>query len=499
MKHTGKEISTRYNRQNVFRLTSVFLLLALLSTCRVDDPVLNIPASAYPATIGKIMLTRCAVTGCHNSQSKDAAAGLDLSSWNTMFAGDRNGNVVTIPFAHRFSTTFLFCNTYADLGVNTIKPTMPLNGIPLSHIEMVTLRAWIDAGAPDKNGFVMFSDNPNRKKFYVVNQGCDVVTVFDTQSLLPMRFISIGQGDSRDSPHMIRLSPDGMYWYVSFLNYPYLQRFRTADDQFAGQVYIGIDSYNTFTISNDSKTAYAVGFDKGMITRVNLGSMSLLDTIYSGVSSLHGSRLSPDNSALYVTPTYGNYLFRFNPADLTTFTRIPIDGGKVVNQASSLDPHDILFSDDGSRYFVTCQTSNQVAVMNAANDSLLKFITVGTKPQELSYSASHHTLFVSCMEDVSTFPGGFNRGSVYAIDMQTYTITPIDAGYQPHGLVVDEASGRVYVANRNANPSGPAPHHTTDCGGRNGYLTVIDMNTLSLVADKKIELASDPYSVALRP
>jgi DNA-binding beta-propeller fold protein YncE len=493
-----EEIPTKMLRKVILPVFLLSACLVFFQTCRVDDPVIDIPASAYPANIGKIILTHCAVSGCHNSASKDAAAGLDLSSWSTMFSGDRSGNAVTIPFSHKFSTTFLFSNTYADLGLNTITPVMPLNSPPLSHAEMMTLRNWIDNGAPDRNGFVMFSDNPSRRKFYVVNQGCDVVTVFDEASLLPMRYIPIGSGDYRDSPHMIRISPDGAYWYVSFLNYPYLQRYSTTDDHFAGQVYIGVDSYNTFAISKDSKKAYAVGFDYGKIARINLASMTLIDTLYSSVSSLHGSRLSPDDSSLYVTPTFGNYLFKFRASDLTSFQRIPIDGTKIVNQSSTLDPHDILFSPDGSKYFVTCQTSNQVSVMNAANDSLLQLLTVGTKPQELSISAANNLLFVSCMEDITTFPGAGKRGSVYVIDLHTYAITPVDVGYQPHGLMTDDAKNLVYVANRNANPNGPAPHHTTDCGGRNGYLTIIDMSTLKILPDKIIELGSDPYSVEVR-
>ena len=69
---------------------------------------------------------------------------------------------------------------------------MPLNHEPLSKDEMKTLTDWIDAGAPSADGKVMRADNPNRKKFYVTNQGCDVVTVFDAATLLQMRYIPVG-------------------------------------------------------------------------------------------------------------------------------------------------------------------------------------------------------------------------------------------------------------------------------------------------------------------
>jgi hypothetical protein len=60
----------------------------------------------------------------------------------------------------------------------------------------------------------------------------------------------------------------------------------------------------------------------------------------------------------------------------------------------------------------------------------------------------------------------------------------------------------VFVANRNQTTGGPAPHHSSNCGGKNGYITFIDMNTLELVpygtSFKKVEVSVDPYSIAVR-
>jgi YVTN family beta-propeller protein len=468
----------------------------LFQTCRPDPPVVDIPGSEYPNQIGQIMLTKCAVSGCHNTQSKGATAGLDLSTWNTMFLGDRSGNSVTIPFVHDFSTTFLFTNTFPDLGVS-VPPIMPINGAPLTHNEMILLRNWIDQGAPDRNGFVKFSNNPKRKKFYVVNQGCDVVTVFDEATLLPMRYVHIGISPSVDSPHDIHFSPDGQFWYISFLGYPYLQRYNASDDSYAGQVYIGYDSYNTFIITSDSKKAFCVGYLNGQISTVDLTTMTLLDTARGfGVGSFHGSMLNPSNSALYVTAVASSFLVRMDPNDFSGFTYVKLYSGPTA-PGTALNPHDIIFSADGTKYFVSCQQSNEVRVMDANTDTLIKIIPVGTTPQDLSISKTKNLLFVTCMEDATTFPG--KHGSVYAIDMNTYTSVPVDVGYQPHGISVDDFNGLVYVANRNVNPNGPAPHHTTDCGGRNGYVTMIDLNTLMILPFKKVELVSDPYSIAIRP
>ena len=83
-------------------------------------------------------------------------------------------------------------------------------------------------------------------------------------------------------------------------------------------------------------------------------------------------------------------------------------------------------------------------------------------------------------------------------NLQCRCLEPVHTGFQPHGLVVDDARELVYVAHRNVNSSGPPPHHSTECAGRNGYVTMIDLNTLELVSEYKVEVSVDPYSVALR-
>ena len=101
------------------------------------------------------------------------------------------------------------------------------------------------------------------------------------------------------------------------------------------------------------------------------------------------------------------------------------------------------------------------------------------------------------MEDTATYPG--NRGSISVINWQTNAfVTSVNSGFQPHGITVDDDRHVVFVANRDNDPNGPAPHHTTSCGGRNGYFTLIDMNTNTLISGSKTELITDPYGAIYR-
>jgi DNA-binding beta-propeller fold protein YncE len=171
-----------------------------------------------------------------------------------------------------------------------------------------------------------------------------------------------------------------------------------------------------------------------------------------------------------------------------------------------LNSHDIRFSPDGTKYFVTCQSqfniSPEVRVFQSSNDSLLAAIPVGPMPSEISVSSSTPYLFVTCMEDTIHFAG--KRGSVAMINYDDYSVSFIYTGHQPHGIEVDEDKKLVYVINRNASSDGPAPHHTGECAGRNGNVSFIDLNTRTMVmakngtSIKKVEIAVDPYSVAVK-
>jgi len=478
----------------------VLLSIVILSSCKRDRGTPEF--GNFPAPVAKIMMGKCAVPGCHTGQSKDANGGLSLVSWNDLFNGSTNGADV-IPYRTDFSPLLFFVNTYPDLGIS-LKPTMPNNRPALSRDEVETLKNWITQGAPDENGFVKFSDNPNRRKIYVSNQGCDVVTVFDEVTGIPMRYISVGISPNIEAPHMIKISPDGKYWYVVFTSSNVVQRYNTSDDSFAGQVSINSGNWNTITFTHDSKYAFVVDWSaNGQIAYLDLSSMSVIST-WTGSQLFeypHGSAINKTDDTLYVTGQTGNYIYKIPINDPTSAEQVSLQPGKPAVTSPSLDIHEISFSPDYSKYFVTCQGTNEVRVIKTSNDSLLKIIPVGIWPQEMSFSKTSNYMFVSCQEDTLTFPG--KRGSIAVIDYNSNTLfKTVFSGFQPHGLTVDDTKNLVYVANRNVTSKGPAPHHTGYCGGRNGYVTFIDMTTMTLVTDlyndKRTELSVDPYSVAIR-
>src|SRR5258707_562752 len=109
--------------KRIFTNGLFFLFLTGLAGCTYDKVGAPSPNTDYPDEISKIMVTKCATSGCHNSASKVGAGGLDLSSWSHLFEGAVNGSSV-IPYRSDQSYLMYFINTYSDLGLS-IPPTMP--------------------------------------------------------------------------------------------------------------------------------------------------------------------------------------------------------------------------------------------------------------------------------------------------------------------------------------------------------------------------------------
>lgn len=484
------------------RKIAALLLLSLTCGCKYDvyeEPLVT----NYPDNVSKIMTDNCATSGCHNATSKDGAAGLDLSTWDAMFNGTNNG-AVTIPYRDDFSTLLYFTNVDSTLGL-VVQPTMPANGTPISTADYKILRDWIKNGAPSKDGAIKFPELASRKKYYVSNQGCDVVSIFDAEKKVVMRMVDVGANPGAtppESPHNVKITADGKYWVVAFLNSDIVQLYSTVTDQLVKTIPIGngiAGGWNTISLSKDSKHGYAVDYNGGRVAFVDFdaGTSQTYGPFPStgAANNLHGSALNATDDTLYVTYQESSKLVKIpiaSPADYEDVNLNPI--GPDFSSVA-LKPHEVIFSPDYSKYFVTCQDVNQVRVFDTHTDQLLKVIPVGVYPLEFGMAAAQNLLFVTNMED-TYFPN--MRGSVSAIDMVNLTeVKRIIVGWQPHGLAVDIDKNIVIVANRNFT-GGPAPHHAASCAGKNGYLSIININTLEKDPYFKPEMSVDPYSVAVK-
>jgi DNA-binding beta-propeller fold protein YncE len=382
---------------------------------------------------------------------------------------------------------------------------MPIGASPLSADQYQLMQDWIANGARNHKDELRFPDLANRRKWYVGNQGCDLVSVFDAESRQIMRYVQVGQVPGlAESPHMIRVSKDKAHWYVIFLAAnPYIEKYSTLTDKLEKRIYIGSGDWNTFNISPDGKFGFAVAYNSSSVAVVDLERDTLAIPLIVLPNKIHGAAVHPNQNRLYVTLQDESGLFVLDydaNGDILSLDNVDLVQNQQPPNPGPLWPHELIFTPDGSKYFVSCQNSKEVRVLDGATNTLLDVIPVGDDPVEFALDAERGHIFLTCMEDVSTFSSDpSRRGSVQVIDYQSNSVVKaIYTGYQPHGLAVDLAAGFLVVANRNVSVGGPAPHHSSNCGTRNGNLALIDLNTLELVQGYKPELSADPYTVAVK-
>ncbi|MCS6916974.1 MAG: YncE family protein [Chitinophagales bacterium] len=474
-----------------------FLLTAIALGCTHDQTPL--PENGYPDEVGRILTTQCSTPGCHTRQSKAAAGGLAMESWDDLFAGG-NGGAVVIPYRPDQSWLLFYTNTDTSLGV-VLQPTMPYNRLPLSLLEWQTLSAWISAGAKNNKGEVAFPPVEGRSKMYITNQGCDVVTVVDAQTRLAMRYIDVGNSPDAELPHFVKVSPDKKYWYVVHLNSTFIEKFDAHDDSRIGTISIGPGYWNTMAISGDGRLGIVIDLnDDGHAAIVDLEQMQLITHVW-GLRWPHGSWCTQDGKTVYITSQYGNYIYKLDISNLSfiQLERVVMSAGQSPhNFQGTYDPHEIILTPDESKYFVTCQASDEVRVFDAQTDQLLAVIPVGNYPQEMAVSHRFPYVLVTCIDDPCAAPQC--RGSVYVIHYETLEVVAVinEGFYQPHGIAVSDSEGFALVASRNLDQEGPPPHHASGCGGRNGFIQFIDLATLKLQPEFKTEVSVDPYGVAAR-
>src|ERR1035438_5189633 len=94
----------------ILSFSLIILSIIFYSGCTYDKG-LNLAGSGYPSNIANIIVRKCAVAGCHNTQSAPGASGLDLTTWQSLFKGGNNGSSV-VPFRPDFSYMMYFINTF---------------------------------------------------------------------------------------------------------------------------------------------------------------------------------------------------------------------------------------------------------------------------------------------------------------------------------------------------------------------------------------------------
>ena len=482
---------------------SISCLLAFTLACKHQPTIQPIQETAdnFPEEIKNIIVAKCATPGCHNQASYQVSGGgLLLDTWEHLFDGGDHGAVI-VPYSPENSSLLYFTNSHSDLG--PIPPDdmkMPLNGTPLSREEYLALRDWVKRGAPDKNGNIPFAANAeSRQKIYAAHQACDYVTVIDAEKHVVMRMIPIGKETTIEVAHSLKVAPDGQAAYVSFWAGQYIQKIDTRTDTVSGQIDLPGPNSNMLFFTPDGQELLLTNWYFNNFSRINPVTGQAISTVGTGTFvAPHGIATNAGGDTFYVTEQYGNMLYKI--AENGSFLKITVNSNPPVATGSGQPAlHGIIMTPSHDKYFVTCEESNEVRVMNAATDQLMQAIPVGARPQEMAISTTKPYVFVSCLDENNT--SSLYKGAVYIINYNTHEIVKkiSDRYYMPHALTVDDQNGMLYVFSRNLDLNGPQPHHhSATCAGRSGYYSVYDFNKLEPLNNRRYEVTIDPYSADTR-
>jgi DNA-binding beta-propeller fold protein YncE len=487
--------------------------MLLLAACTHELPLEERLARAnYPDSIGSLMLSSCATSGCHNASA--AAGGLDLSSWQAALRGSGFGAVV-MPYAAQESHLFQHMNTYEELGLRA-SPVMPpdSSGPPLSREQVLRVADWIGSGALARDGSYYWkaAEQQAGGKVFALCSGSDLMAVFSQDSARIMRFVPVGQREGElESPHYAKVSPDGRFVYLTLIGGNLLEKYRSDTYALEGRLALG-SSPSIILLSPDGSRALVSHWNdaaaEAKLSLIETASMTLLDELRADgdfLSYPHGMAATPGFDTLYLGANQGNYIsrIRLSSSGFLEEEKLPLDplGDPIPRPTQDYQPYQLFLSPDGSRLFISCSQKNEVWVMNPRTGALLKRIGVGKFPRLMSYDAPSGRLFVACRAEENFPQQGSMQGCISVIRLASmeWEQNLYRCGHRPHGIAVDAGRRLLYVSSENTGGADP-PHHALSGNALPpGKLNVIDLGSLQVIRARETELAEFPSGVELTP
>ncbi|GBC94981.1 PE-PGRS family protein PE_PGRS18 [bacterium HR16] len=258
-------------------------------------------------------------------------------------------------------------------------------------------------------------------------------------------------------------------------------------------------------LSPDGRTLY-VKDNRGIVV-VDVGTWKVRQElpVARGGSSMQGIAVSPDGKRVYLTSAASQLLEAVAQADGSLQWGKSIDMPRPSAGGESY-PCGIALSADGNTAYVALSRNNSLAVVDLRDGKVVAQIAVGVAPFAVKVSADGRRAYVSNWggrhprqgektAETSGTPalvdsrGVAVSGTVSVVDLQTKkVVAEIEVGLQPGGLALDEARGRLYVANANSDTVSVID---------TGSLQVVE--TISVRPDPSLPFGSMPDALALTP
>ena len=473
-------VPSRRLRLSAYTLATAGLLFALAG-CELsgnlddDTDAGDVQDILYSRHIQPIFDGNC--TSCHSGVN--AAGGLDLSTWETVFAGSDFGEAF-IPFDASHSLAVALATRLAG-GAHPGE----LVADTLTAGEIDLLSRWIEEGGADDQGRIPFDDAD--ELLYVCNQDEASVSVIDTETNAVIRRVDLVElGFSTSAkPHHAAVAPDGSHWYVSLIGENLVLKFTRANE-LVGQAQF--ETPGMLVASPDGSTVF-VG--RSLSAPSPPASIGIIDTATMQIEEIavlfprpHALAFDLNRGVLYTASLGQNVIMVVDPetADVQ-FTAIAGALNAFVQHA--LTP-------DGGLLFSSGQLTDRVLAFDTSDLSALQLvqeIDVGSAPWHPVISRAGDVLYVGNRDD--------NNVSVISVEgLQVVDAITGRGLAEPHGSAVSADDRWVYISNRNTKGA-YTPRYDLGDNERAGTVVVIDRMTDEIV--KVIEVGTLAAGLGIRP
>ncbi len=429
----------------------------------------------YSRHVQPIFNQKCSSQACHNS--RDRAAGLELTSWRSLIRGSDYGAVLISGSAEE-------SHLIEHLNEES-KPRMPLGRDPLPQSVIDFLSRWIDEGARNDAGERPYENL--QKKIYVANQGDDLVSVISSEHHLVTRLLPVGASPTLDVPHNICVDHQKKFLYAALTSAGEVWKFDVAADSLVGRGRAG-NSPAHVVVTADGAKAYVTNWEvlnqRGLVQVLDAAALRKTGEIEVGIAP-HGLNFSHDGKLLYVACYVSDVISIVRVQDDQESERVLLAPDVRPGQSLKYQPVQVVLTPDDRFAYVSCAKTDEVRVLDTAANEIVAAVRVGKEPFQLQVAPDGEFVYVA------------NRGSnnvsvIRVADNQVTATIESGAFANPHGVAFSADGRFAYITNENVNGRYNA-HHPGEQGGAPGNLQVIDTATLQVV--KTIEVEASPTGV----
>jgi YVTN family beta-propeller protein len=274
-------------------------------------------------------------------------------------------------------------------------------------------------------------------RVYVTNERSGDVTVIDPAANSVVATIAVGT-----RPRGIRASSDGSKIYIALSGTPISGPPDKREEQ-------------------ASETRYADRSADG-IAVINCATNKVIDKLQAGIDP-ENLALLPDDSLLFVSNE-----------DVSSASIIDLRSRNIVKKIDvGEEPEGV--ATDGKRVYITCETTNNVYVIDAATHQVLTKFETAQRPRAAAFLPDDSKAYITCE----------SGGAICVVDVTTSrvikTIKPPGTNVRPMGMAISADGNRVFVST-----------------GRGGSIVVIDPAKDEVVG-KVANVGARPWGLALSP